>query len=279
MPNMVLFVRGMRDNDTICDSSSSSSSCIRNYSMTEVVCILPNVNTVVRKRLDSFLHNARNSANNRSKLEKELSADPSTSLHLPAQNYISTKNNIPLLEFENGRALTILPGVYVMNYLALHCSYSFHSAGQLMFRLEGGQGHYTGSCDQGLKFSLNDDPKTIYSGSRNEDFEPCSATCRAFAASVGLQRRPCRQGSFCSLILTHQCLRWHVLSRAVILCSMQSAEENNVIACFVSPCCARDRTTAAFLVGALMILKVKYNNWKCFIDQINNDLASATCTV
>ena len=93
--------------------------------MTEVVCILPNVNTVVGKRLESFLHNARNSASTQSKLEKELSAGPSTSLRLPAQNDLSTEKNIPLLEFENGRALSILPGVYVMNFLALHCSDSF----------------------------------------------------------------------------------------------------------------------------------------------------------
>jgi hypothetical protein len=38
---------------------------------------------------------------------------------------------------------------------------------------------------------------------------------------------------------------------------MQSAEANNTIACFMSPRGARDRSMAAYLVGAFMILKVK----------------------
>jgi hypothetical protein len=46
---------------------------------------------------------------------------------------------------------------------------------------------------------------------------------------------------------------------------IQSAEQNNSVACFVSPAGVRDRTKAAFLVGAFMILKVNNDNIRNFV--------------
>jgi hypothetical protein len=79
----------------------------------EMGCILYNVNSVVKKRLDTYLREAKD-VKGFFKSEREQSADamllPSLQLHLPAQN---TATCIPLIEFENGRALTIMTGMYL----------------------------------------------------------------------------------------------------------------------------------------------------------------------
>ena len=81
---------------------------------TKVVCILPNVNTVAKKRRDEFQQEVRDSGGTQSIFDdqKERSTDPIPSLHLPTQNEcVCPANHIPLLDLENGRALTILPGM------------------------------------------------------------------------------------------------------------------------------------------------------------------------
>ncbi len=73
-------------------------------------CILPNVNTVAKKRLDTFLQEARICECAQLHPGKECSTDPRHSLRLPE---LCSASQTPLLEFENGRALTLLPGLFL----------------------------------------------------------------------------------------------------------------------------------------------------------------------
>ncbi len=56
---------------------------------------------------------------------------------------------------------------------ALTALVNYWLTGQLMFRLEGGQGQH-GSCDQSFNFSLS---TTDYRGNSEENFEPCDLSC------------------------------------------------------------------------------------------------------
>jgi hypothetical protein len=90
----------------------------------KVTCILPNVNNVAKKRLDTFLQDVRDSDSTQPELEnqKERSTNLIPSLRLPAENELHV-NHIPLLDFENGRTLTILPGLllYNLKFLPISC--------------------------------------------------------------------------------------------------------------------------------------------------------------
>jgi hypothetical protein len=98
--------------------------------MTSVIAvdrILPNVNTVVKKRLDAILHEARNGDSTQPKSERKWSADISPNsaapLDLPAQNNLFIANHVPLLEFQNGRALSIIPG---LSFGSISLQHPFH---------------------------------------------------------------------------------------------------------------------------------------------------------
>jgi hypothetical protein len=81
-------------------------------------CILPNVSTVAIKRLNKCLRDERDCECTRSQLgnKEECDSDtmiPSLQLEFPTPNDLRSTNHTPLLEFENGKALTILPGLFL----------------------------------------------------------------------------------------------------------------------------------------------------------------------
>jgi hypothetical protein len=85
----------------------------------------------------------------------------------------------------------------------------------------------------------------------NADFEPCDLACICrFCRIAGdaLQARTC----LCIPLLLSAPLRG--VKNTDVSRSMQSAEANNTIACFMSPRGARDRSMAAYLVGAFMAI-------------------------
>jgi hypothetical protein len=81
-------------------------------SITTAGCILPNVKTAAKKRLDMFLQETRIFESQQPHLENEWCTDPSLSLQLPMQNEQYAASHTPLLEFRDGKTLTIIPGLF-----------------------------------------------------------------------------------------------------------------------------------------------------------------------
>jgi hypothetical protein len=81
-----------------------------------VSCILPNVNTVAIKRLNQLLREERDCECTQPEFRNSkecASVSMIPSLQFPTPNDQYTTNHTPLLEFENGKAVTILPGLFI----------------------------------------------------------------------------------------------------------------------------------------------------------------------
>ncbi len=76
------------------------------------------------KRKDTKLDMERSGEHIRPRSEKEWSINLIPSLHSPEENEQSTAHRIPLSELENGRLLTILPGLTLRIMCFVH--YSAH---------------------------------------------------------------------------------------------------------------------------------------------------------